>query len=210
MTTDPTTRIGIIGAGNIGQAFARLAGRAGRAAVISHSGDPETLSPVARGIGAHVQPDTTAAAATAPIVVLAVPWRAVPDALAGLSWSGQIVVDATNAATVTLNGGVPTFTPVDLDGKTSSEVVAGLVPGARVVKAGNTLPAEVLAADPREADGSRVLFLSGDDDAAKREVATLFTDAGYSAIDLGGLAAGGILQQVVVGPLSGVNLVRLP
>ena len=48
----------------------------------------------------------------------------------------------------------------DLNGRTSSELVADLVAGARVVKAANTLGAEVLASDPQEAGGRRVIFVS--------------------------------------------------
>jgi predicted dinucleotide-binding enzyme len=86
--------------------------------------------------------------------------------------------------------------------------VAGLVPGARVVKAANTLGAPVLAADPQEAGGRRVIFLSGDDADAKSEVGAIFEDAGFAAVDLGGLATGGAMQQVG-GPLSGMNLIKL-
>ncbi len=76
------------------------------------------------------------------------------------------------------------------------------------MKAANTLGAAVLAADPHEAGGRRVLFLSGDDADAKSEVAALFDEAGFSVIDLGGLSDGGEMQQVH-GPLAGVNLIRL-
>ena len=101
------------------------------------------------------------------------------------------------------------FDGTDLNGTTSSELVASLVPETRVVKAANTLRADMLAADPREAGGQRVMFVSGDDGDARLQVATLFGDAGFSAIDLGGLATGGLLQQVG-GPLAGANLIRLP
>ena len=114
-----------------------------------------------------------------------------------LTWNGQVVVDATND-----------FNPGDLDGRTSSEQVADLVAGARVVKAANTLGADVLGADPHEAGGRRVIFISGDDADAKSEVAALFEDAGFAAIDLGDLATGGAMQQIHH-PLAGVNLVRL-
>jgi predicted dinucleotide-binding enzyme len=76
------------------------------------------------------------------------------------------------------------------------------------VKAANTLGADVLAADPHEAGGRRVMFISGDDADAKSEVTALFEDAGFSAIDLGDLASGGAMQQVHH-PLAGVNLVRV-
>ena len=137
-------------------------------------------------------------AAAAKIVVIAVPWASVPEALEGLRWDGQIVIDATND-----------FDPSDLDGRTSSEVVADLVAGAPVVKAANTLTAAVLGADPLEAGGQRVLFLSGDDRDAKTEASALFHDAGFFTIDLGDLITGGKMQQVG-GPLAGANLIRLP
>ena len=78
----------------------------------------------------------------------------------------------------------------------------------RVVKAANTLGAEVLGSDPHETGGRRVIFVSGDDDDAKSAVASLFEDAGFAAIDLGGLATGGVMQQIHH-PLAGVNLIRL-
>ncbi len=143
-------------------------------------------------------PTAAAQASAAGIVVIAVPWARVPEAVQGLEWNGQIVIDTTND-----------FDPSDLDGRTSSERVAGLVGGARVVKAANTLGAAVLGADPREAGGRRVVFASGDDVAAKSTVTALFQDAGFFAIDLGDLISGGGMQQVR-GPLAGVNLVRLP
>jgi 8-hydroxy-5-deazaflavin:NADPH oxidoreductase len=54
-----------------------------------------------------------------------------------------------------------------------------------------------------------VIFLSGDDGEAKSEVTALFEDAGFVAIDLGGLVTGGAMQQLG-GPLAGVNLIQLP
>jgi hypothetical protein len=54
-----------------------------------------------------------------------------------------------------------------------------------------------------------VLFLSGDDDAAKAVVADLFEGAGFFPVDLGDLGTGGPMQQAG-GPLAGLNLVRLP
>ena len=74
--------------------------------------------------------------------------------------------------------------------------MADLVPGARVVKAANTLVADVLAADPHHAGGLGVIFLSGDDPDAKSAVTELFDVAGFVPIDLGGLATGGRMQQL--------------
>ncbi len=189
--------LGIIGAGRIGHAMARIALRAGRRVVIANSRGPESLTSVVAALGDGVSAGTVEDAAAADIVVVAVMWPQVPQAVAGLDWEGRIVIDPTNA-----------FDPSDLDGRTSSEVVADLVAPARVVKAANTLGAAVLGADPHEGSGQRVIFVSGDDADAKAEVKSLFEDAGYSTIDLGALSTGGAMQQVGA-PLAGVNLIRL-
>jgi hypothetical protein len=189
--------VGIIGAGRLGQAMARTARRAGREVVIANSRGPESLASVVSALGEGVSAGTVDEAATAGIVVIAVPWDHVPDAVQGLNWNGQVVIDATND-----------WAADDLQGRTSSELVADLVAGARLVKAANTLGAEVLGSDPHEAGGQRVIFISGDDAGAKAEVVALFRDAGFAAIDLGDLATGGAMQQIHH-PLAGVNLIRL-
>jgi predicted dinucleotide-binding enzyme len=196
--------IGIIGAGHIGQAFARLAQRAGRQVVIANSRGPQAVGPVVAALGTGVSAGTTAEAAASTMVVIAVPWTSVPAAVAGLAFNGEVVIDATNAFVL------PDMRPAELDGRSSSEIVAELVAGARVVKAANTLPAELLGADPRDAGGRRVLFLSGDDGAAKADVAELFEAAGFVPIDLGDLATAGRIQQAPGSPLAGRNLVQLP
>ena len=195
--TDRTRTVGIIGAGNIGQALARIAQRAGREVVIANSRGPESLAPVVAALGTGVSAGTVRDTAAAGIVAIAVPWTNVPAAVTGLQWDGQTVIDATNAWNV------------DLGGRTSSEIVADLVPGARLVKAANTLGANVLGADPHEAGGRRVIFLSGDDAEAKAAVIGLFDAAGFFVIDLGDLVTGGRMQQLG-GPLPSHNLVRLP
>jgi predicted dinucleotide-binding enzyme len=195
--------LGTIGAGSIGQALARQALRAGHHVVLANSRGPASLSGVVAELGDGASAGTVAQAAEGDLVAIAVPWRAIPDAVAGVDWNGRIVIDATNPITD------PGFEVADLGGRTSSEVVADLVPGARVVKAANTLPAAVLAADPREGDGRRVLTLAGDDDAAKTVVAELFDAAGFATIDLGRLVAGGRLQQVPGGPFPTLNLLQL-
>ena len=189
--------VGIIGAGRLGQAMALTAGRAGRSVVIANSRSPESLTSVVSALGDEISAGTVEEAAAAGIVVIAVPWDRVPQAVQGLDWNGQIVIDATND-----------WAGDDLQGRTSSERVADLVAGARLVKAANTLGAEVLGSDPHEAGGQRVIFISGDDADAKAEVVALFQDAGFAAIDLGDLATGGAMQQIHR-PLAGLNLIRL-
>ena len=143
--------VGIIGAGRLGQAMAQTATRAGRYVVIANSRGPESLTSVVSALGDHAVAGTAEQASAARIVVIAVPWSRVRDAVQGLEWNGQTVIDATND-----------FDGADLNGTTSSELLATLVPGAHVVKAANTLRADVLAADPHEAGGQRVMFVSGD------------------------------------------------
>jgi 8-hydroxy-5-deazaflavin:NADPH oxidoreductase len=192
-----TDSVGIIGAGRLGQAMARTALRARRGVVIANSRGPESLASVVSDLGDGVSAGTVEQAAAARIVVLAVPWDRVPEAVQGIGWDGRTVIDATND-----------WAADDLNGRTSSELVAELVAGARVVKAANTLSADVLGSDPQEAGGRRVIFVSGDDADAKADVVALFEDAGFAPVDLGDLATGGVMQQIHH-PLAGLNLIRL-
>jgi predicted dinucleotide-binding enzyme len=129
----PIDPIGIIGAGHAGQAFARVAQRAGRGVVIANNQGPKSLAAVVAALGTGVSAGTVGEAAASPTVVIAVPWASVPEAVANQVWEAKIVVDQTNAYLF------PEMTLADLGGRSSSEIVAELVEGARVVKAGNTL-----------------------------------------------------------------------
>lgn len=181
----------------MGQAMAQTALRAGRSVILANSRSPETLASALAQLGRRASAGTSREASRAGIVALCVPWDNVLDAVGNLDWSGQVVIDATND-----------LDPVGLEGGTSSEIVAELIPGARLVKAGNTLEATLLAADPREAGGQRVIFICGDDADAKNVVSALFVDAGFFTIDLGNLVTGGRIQQIG-GPLRSHNLIRL-
>ena len=102
----------------------------------------------------------------------------------------------------------PLFRPADLKTRSSTEVLADLVPGAHVVKAFNHLKPALLAGDPRAEGGRRVLFHAGDDGAAKAEVTALIERLGFFGLDLGTLVGGGRLLQFSGGPLPAHNLVR--
>jgi hypothetical protein len=196
--------IGIIGAGGIGQAFATQAIRAGYEVLLSNSRGPGSLAGVVQRLGPRARAGTREAAAQADIVVLSVQWQQLESALAGLPpWNGRILIDATNPVIM------PEFRIADLGARSSSEVVAARAYGARVVKVANNLTPELLAADPVQAGGHRVLFMSGDDAAAKTDVSGILVKAGFAIVDLGSLAVGSRLQQFPGGPLPGLNLIKL-
>lgn len=186
--------IGIIGSGNIGSAVARTFARAGVEATIANSRGPDSLKDLVRELGASIKAGTREEAASAAIVLIAVNSTKLPSALADLpAWSNRIVIDANNPIEA------PLFKPVDLRGRTSSEVFTDLVLRARVVKAFNHLRAEVLAGDPKAEGGRRVLFYSGDDAAAKAEIAALIESLGSSiSISERSLSGRGLCSSPVV------------
>lgn len=197
------TSIGIIGAGNIGAAFARALARNGIEATIANSRSPETLSALVGELSPFISAGTLNEVAKEDIVLIAVPWSKLPAALCGLpNWAGRIVIDANNPIEA------PLFKPPEFGGRLSTEIVTDLVPGALVVKAFNHLSAALVAADPHAEGGERVLFYSGDDAPAKAEVAALISRLGFAGIDLGPISVGGRLTQFPGGALPAINFVK--
>ena len=195
--------VGIIGAGHIGAAFARALARCNIPAILSNSRGPESLQALVRSIGPGIRAGTREEAAAQAIVLVAVNWSKLPGALAGLpDFEGRIVIDANNPIEA------PLFKPIDLHGRTSSQLFADLVPGAHVVKAFNHLRPQLLLADPAERGGRRVLFFAGDDAHAKAQVGALIDQLGFAGIDLGTLAVGGRITQFPGGPLPSLELVQ--
>jgi predicted dinucleotide-binding enzyme len=195
--------IGIIGAGAIGSAVARILAAKGISVVIANSRGPQSLAELVQSLGESVRAGTREEAAAQDIVLVAVNWSKIQRALTGLpDFAGRIVIDANNSIEA------PSYQAVDLQGRSSSEVFAQWVPGARVVKAFNHLQARWLEADPQLEGGRRVLFFSGDDAGAKAQVAELIQGLGFSGVDLGTLEVGARLAQFPGGPLPTLNLVR--
>lgn len=188
----------IIGSGAIGGALAKRFAAAGVKAAIANSRGPESLAEIAAQSNGIVTAVPLKEALAADIVIIAVPFDVVPEAVASAgSWEGRIVVDATNAIKF------PEFRPADLGGRASTEIVSEAVRGASVVKAFNTLPAAVLASDPKEGAATRVVFFSGNDPAARKEVGSLISSLGFAPVDLGTIAQSLHLQQFgspLVGP----------
>jgi len=195
--------IGIIGAGQIGRAIATALARKDIPAILANSRGPDSLAGIAAELGRGITPGTREQAAAADIVFVAVNWSKIPVALAGLpDFAGRIVIDANNPIEA------PLFKPVALGERSSSEVFARFVPGARVVKAFNHLRPDLVAGDPAVGGGRRVLFYSGDDIGAKAEVGALIDGLGFFGIDLGLLPIGSRLVQFPGGPLPAMNLVK--
>ncbi|OLB79388.1 MAG: hypothetical protein AUI14_10550 [Actinobacteria bacterium 13_2_20CM_2_71_6] len=190
--------VGMLGAGQMAQTLARGWLPAGHEIRFANSRGPESLADLVAELGPGASAVTPPELAGADVIVLAVRWTQLPDAIAGVgSLAGKIVVDATNNRV-----GPRPEDVLDLGGRTSSEVVAGYLPGARVVKAFNHLPIPSLGT-LREHPEPLALFLAGDDDAAKAVVAGLIRDLGGAPVDTGGLVEGGRLQGTGGGPLAG-------
>lgn len=197
--------VGIIGAGAIGQAVAVLLLSVGIHVVMCNRRGPDSLTDIVSRLGPGATAATLQEVAQPEIIFLAVPWPQVPIALGDITdLEGRILIDATNPVDP------PDDRIADLGGRTSSEIVAELAYGARVVKAFNTLPAGILATGPNHAAGRRVIFFSGDHVPAKAEVGRLIGRMGFAGVDIGKLAEGGRLQQFPGGPLPNLELVRLP
>jgi predicted dinucleotide-binding enzyme len=143
---------------------------------------------------------TARQAAEQDLAVLAARWADVQAALFSVGdWTGRILVDASDR--------VASYQPLalgDISGRTSSEIVADLAPGAKVVKAFNTVPMSWIS-DFSPSKRKTAFFVSGDDADAKKVVSDLIEEIGFCSLDLGSLAVGGRLQQLG-GPLAGVNL----
>jgi predicted dinucleotide-binding enzyme len=196
--------IGTIGAGAFAQAFAKLALKAGHKVKLSNSRGPESLRKIVIELGTGATAVSKEEAVACETVLLAVPWDNVPETLASLPvWINQILIDGTNP----FHGRAGEFTVADVGNLSTSQLVAALAPGARVVKALNTMIVPNLEADPIVNGARRVLFISADDDGAKKQVGTLLTGFGYSVIDLGNLRDGGLIQQAG-GPLAGRSLLE--
>jgi len=185
-------KIGIIGAGNIGATAARLFVAAGHQVALSNSRGPDSLEGVIRdiGTGAHATtPDD--AAQWGDIVLLAVPFRVAKAFPTPATVQGKIVIDATNPY-------ADNFQVMDLGDRKSSELVAERLPGARLVKAFNTIYFEHLAhqGDPSKSmPDRRAIFVASDDPEAGETVSRLIEEIGFAPIDTGSLRDGGRRQQ---------------
>src|SRR6201988_615716 len=136
--------IGTIGAGDFAQAFAKRALKSGHKVKLSNRRGPESMREIVNQLGPGAMAATTEEAAACEVVLLAVPWDNVPETLASLpKWKNQVLIDGTNP----FHGKAGNFTPANVGNLSTSQFVAALAPGARVVKALNNMTVSNLQAD---------------------------------------------------------------
>ncbi len=200
-------KVGFIGAGTVTATFGRHMLTAGHAVVVSNSRGPETLADFVADLDPGAIAGAKQQAAECDVVILATNWVRVADALKGIDWRGRILIDATNAHVdpvpdISLAG--VTRSRAALKGRTSSEIVAEIAVGARLVKSISNMPMEWIQ-DFSPNKPRTVIFTSGDDHEAKQLVIDLIGSTGLVAIDLGSLRTGGAMHEVGA-PLSGLDL----
>jgi len=160
-------RIGIFGRGHVGAALGHALAKAGHAVRygVRHplEEDESGLFPLAE-VGRWAE-----------VLILGVPYGAVQEVLhAAGDLDRKIIIDPTNAPKP------PT------DERSSSQIIAGFVPTARLVRAFNTVPAEVMI-NPRFEKGRASTFVCADDALARTTVVSLARDIGFDAVDAGPL-----------------------
>ena len=181
-------RIGVIGAGRIGGNCARQAVRAGHEVMLSFARDPSKLQQLAAELGGRAFTGTAAQAVEfGDLVILSVPWGAIPEALdqAG-DLTGRIVIDTTNQF-----GPGPKPKP----GETAASFNARRMSGARYVKSFNTLTSRFQEETAQRDVAERVVqWMCGDDAEAKALAGALIAEMGYVPIDLGGSATCAVME----------------
>lgn len=184
--------IGILGAGKVGTVLARLALAAGHRVLISSSGSAERIALIVDVLAPGAEPRTTAQVVEeADVVILALPLGKIRSLPAG-ALAGKIVIDAANHWEP-VDGPLPEFTQ---DPRGTSEVVADLLPGARVVKAFSHLGYHDLdeRGAPAGTPGRIALAIAGDDPAAVQTVADLVDSFGFDPLPTGDLSTGAGFQ----------------
>jgi predicted dinucleotide-binding enzyme len=183
-------KIGIIGSGNVGGALG------GRWAKLGHEvifGTRNTQGSDVQQLAAKASGKTSVAALAdaareGEVVLLSTPWPATQQIIAGLGdLKGKILIDATNPLLPDLSGLT--------HGTTTSggEQVASWARGARVVKAFNTVGANIMANS--SFDGHKpVMFYCGDDAEAKQVVKKLIDELIFEAVDAGPLTQARLLE----------------
>ena len=189
-------KVTVIGAGSMGSAFVKQLVRAGHQVSVTARDGAKAAQVAAANPGAKAVP-TAGSAAAADAVVLATGHAdaaAALQAVGGLQ--GQVVIDITNPLTADYMG-------LTIGHNTSAaEEIAKAVPGAEVVKAFNTVFAQVLADGADFGNGRKVtVFVASDSARAKQTATALAESLGFDVVDAGGLKNARYLE-----PLAGLNI----
>jgi 8-hydroxy-5-deazaflavin:NADPH oxidoreductase len=183
-----TLKIGIIGAGNIGGSLGKVWSAKGHEIVfgVRDINSPKTQAALAEIGGIVRAVSIPEAAAWGEVIVLAVPWAAVRETVVAMGdVKGKIIIDATNR-----------ISPVSPEDEPSAaQAIAKWSPGARVVKAFNTMGWESLL-NPVFSGHPVTTFVCGDDGRAKETVMKLAEEIGIQAVDAGTLANAGAVEAV--------------
>lgn len=192
-------KIGILGTGDVGQVLgAGFAAHGHDVMMGSRDGSGAKVRDWVTRTGQGVSGGTFAeAAAFAEVAVLATLWSGTENALqlAGADrFAGKVLIDATNPLVVT-----PNAPPSLALGHTDSggEQVQRWVPGARVVKAFNTV-GNAHMVNPSFPGGPPDLFICGNDADAKKTVADLCATLGWPAFDIGGIEGARLLEPLCI------------
>jgi 8-hydroxy-5-deazaflavin:NADPH oxidoreductase len=176
-------RLAIIGAGSVGATLGKAWQRRGHDVTygVRNPDDPKYGS-----LGADVTTNDRAAG-DAEVVVLCTPWQSTRDAVQACGdLGGKVLIDCTNPLT-------PDFTALEVGHTTSgAEQIAEWAPGARVCKAMNQIGAPMM--DSPQLPQPPVMFVCGDDDAAKTTTASLVGELGFETADAGDLTLARLLE----------------
>jgi predicted dinucleotide-binding enzyme len=185
--------IGIIGSGKMGSGLGTIWARHGNNVIFSYSRDPEKLKSLAAASKARAGSPEEAVKAS-DVILLSPRWSTVDDALqAAGPMQGKIVIDCTNPLTGNADALVVGHST------SAAEILAQRLPGAKVVKAFNTVFAEVYHSDTRLFGSRRAtMFFCGDDPEAKSVVSKLILQIGLDPVDAGPLTSARHLEALAM------------
>ncbi|PLP97093.1 NADPH-dependent F420 reductase [Cupriavidus pauculus] len=178
------SKIGVVGSGRLGGAVGSLLVKAGHPVMFA-SRHPDELKTLTDSLGPLAQAGTVAqAVAFADVILLAVPYGAVPDIGQQNRWQGKIVLDATNAVAAR-DGAIVDEVKANGIGATTAKYLAG----ARIVRVFNFTGASEFTRESHRKPPLMAVPMAGNDAEALSVAAGLVRDAGFDPVVVGGLSS---------------------